>query len=326
MSTRIIAVFAVIIVLSSAVKYGIEFDDFTERFNRTYLDEAERTFRFTVFATNMKRVEEINARPGQTWLAGVTKFSDLTPVEFRRTVGLWSKKPEGMTTYTNAQEIIVMDVPDTIDWRKKNAVTRVKNQEQCGSCWAFSATGVLESAHAIKTGQLVELSEQQLVDCSGEYGNMGCNGGMPSWALEYVRYNKGQDTEDSYPYTGQDGSCQFSSSSVGATVTDVMNITQGDETSLKSALGTVGPVSVCFDVSNDLANYKSGVYSSDECSSDPMQVNHAVLAVGYDTTASTPYLIVKNSWGEDFGINGYFWIKYGENMCGIANYGTYPTV
>jgi len=326
MSTRIIAVIAVITVLASALKFGLEFDDFQDRFNRTYLDESEKAFRYSVFAANMKRVEELNARPGATWVAGVTKFSDLTPAEFRRAVGLWTKKPEGMEPFNSRAAEIVVDAPDTIDWRKKNAVTRVKNQASCGSCWAFSATGVLESATAIKTGKLVELSEQNLVDCSGEFGNMGCGGGMPSWALSYVKYNKGQDTEESYPYTGYDGSCQFSSSSVGATVLDVVNITQGDETGLKTALGTVGPVSVCFDVSNDLANYHSGVYSSDECSSDPMQVNHAVLAVGYDTTASTPYLIVKNSWGEDFGINGYFWIEYGKNMCGIGNYAVYPTV
>jgi len=220
----------------------------------------------------------------------------------------------------------VLTVPDAIDWRQKGVVAPVKDQKQCGSCWAFSATGALESAHAIKVGKLTELSEQNLVDCSGSFGNMGCDGGMPSWALEYVKYNNGQDTETAYPYTGQDGSCQFSLSSVGATVQEVINITQGDEKAMKEALGTFGPLSVAFDVTNDLMNYKEGVYTSDECSSDPMHVNHAVLAVGYDSKASTPYWIIKNSWGTDFGVKGFFNIKMNENMCGIANYAVYPQV
>jgi len=303
------------------LKYGVEFEEFISSYDRQYTDEGEKAARYAIFEQNMERCEKLNARPSATWVAGVTQFSDLTPAEFRRAVHLIKRtEPLGPSTYPS---INVTDIPTSIDWRTKNVVSQVKDQGNCGSCWAFSTTGAVESAHAIKTGKLVELSEQQLVDCIHNLD--GCNGGIPSWAMAYVRYNGGQDTEESYPYKARDGQCQFSSSTVGATISDMVNITQ-DEQGLLQAVGTVGPVSIAFDVENDFANYKSGVYSSDECSSDPMSMNHAVLVVGYDTVDGKDYWIVKNSWGTSFGIEGYFWIQRGVNMCGISNDCCYAVV
>jgi len=252
----------------------------------------------------------------------VTKFSDLTPEEFRKAAGLHKRKhPLNPSTYP---ALDVTDVPVAIDWREKSAVSPVKDQGDCGSCWAFSATGVLESHHAIKTGKMVQLSEQQLVDCERELD--GCDGGISSWALAWLQYHGGQDTEESYPYEHQTMQCRFNSSSVGATITQVVNITQ-DEKGLLQAVGNVGPVSVAIDVTDDFANYKSGVYSSSDCSSDPMSMNHAVLVVGYNSTSNgEDYWIVKNSWGSSFGIQGYIWMARGKNMCGIANDCTYPVV
>jgi len=269
----------------------------------------------------MKKSEILNARPGRTWTAGINKFSDLTEDEWRITVNLNRRQ---VSTDRNVTLPIFKDpVPTEMDWRKKNVVTRVKDQGSCGSCWCFSATGSLESAHAIKTGKLVELSEQQIVDCASSAGS-GCGGGDEDAALRYVKENGGQDTEDSYPYEGSDNSCRFKKESVGATVTDVVTLPQADAESMRKALGTIGPLSVCFDVEGDFQQYQSGVYDSDSCSTS---ANHAVLAVGYGTTTDgKPYWIVKNSWGASWGMNGYFFMARGKDMCGIEEDAAYPVV
>ncbi|KAH6557975.1 hypothetical protein KP509_1Z083600 [Ceratopteris richardii] len=219
------------------------------------------------------------------------------------------------------------DLPTYKDWREDGIVSVVKNQAKCGSCWTFSTTGALEAAYAQATGQTVLLSEQQLIDCAGGYNNFGCNGGLPSQAFEYIRYNGGLDTEDSYPYTATDGECKFTTDTVGVQVYDVVNITMGAEDELKEAVGLVRPVSVAFEVVDGFRFFKSGVYTSDTCESSPQSVNHAVLAVGYDVDdGGVPYWIVKNSWGSDWGIEGYFNMEMGKNMCGIATCASYPIV
>lgn len=218
-------------------------------------------------------------------------------------------------------------MPTQKDWRENGIVSPVKNQAHCGSCWTFSTTGALEAAHAQATGKMVLLSEQQLVDCAGDYNNFGCNGGLPSQAFEYVRFNGGLDTEDAYPYKGENGECQFAADSVGATVYEVVNITLGAEDELKEAVGLMRPVSVAFEVISDFRLYESGVYTSVNCDASPETVNHAVLAVGYDIDESgTAYWIIKNSWGESWGENGYFNMEMGKNMCGIATCASYPVV
>jgi len=307
------------------VNYQIHFDDFIERYNRSYIDQSEKLLRFSIFATNMKKAEVLNARPGTTWKAGVNQFSDMTPEEWKRSVGLMA--PQECSATNRRSPVANGPVPTSMDWRKKNVITPVKDQGNCGSCWTFSTTGCLEAHHAIKTGKLVSLSEQNLVDCAQDFNNHGCNGGLPSQAFEYVLYNGGLDTEEAYPYQGYDQDCQFTASGVGATVKDVFNITENDENGILTAVGTVGPVSIAYEVTGDFQSYTSGVYQSDDCSSDPQSVNHAVLVVGYDTTSDgTNYWIIKNSWGESFGINGYFWMVRDKNMCGIADCSAYPVV
>ena len=165
------------------------------------------------------------------------------------------------------------------------------------------------------------------MDCGGNYNNFGCSGGLPSQAFEYIKGNGGIDTEDSYTYTAEDGDCKFDANSVGAGVSAVQNITFQDEQQLIDAVGLFGPVSIAYQVASDFSDYESGVYTSTVCSSDPAQVNHAVLAVGYDKTLeseSLPYFIVKNSWGTDWGIDGYFYIELGKNMCGLADCASFP--
>jgi cathepsin H len=220
--------------------------------------------------------------------------------------------------------------PVSRDWRSEGVVTRVKSQGVCGSCWAFSATGCVESHHAIKHGTQVLLSEQNLVDCAHAFNNHGCFGGLPSQAFEYIHYNGGIDTEASYRYKAWGGKCQFDQRHVGARVDAVVNITSRNEDELKAAVGAVGPVSIAFQSRLDMMFYKSGVYASTKCHDEETYVNHAVLAVGFGTTAgngdSTPFWIVKNSWSDKWGMDGYFLIKRGVNMCGLADCASYVVV
>jgi len=219
------------------------------------------------------------------------------------------------------------ELPKTKDWREDGIVSIVKDQASCGSCWTFSTTGALEAAHAQATGKMVLLSEQQLVDCAGEFNNFGCGGGLPSQAFEYIRYNGGLDTEESYPYKAVDSKCTFHDKTVGAKVWDVVNITEGAETQLKHAVATKRPVSVAFEVVDNFRLYESGVYTSDTCRTGPETVNHAVLAVGYgEDDNGTPYWIIKNSWGVEWGLGGYFNMEMGKNMCGVATCSSYPVV
>jgi len=213
------------------------------------------------------------------------------------------------------------EIADAVDWRTKGAVTPIKNQGQCGSCWAFSTTGSTEGVTFIKTGKLPSASEQQLVDCSGSYGNYGCDGGLMDSAFQYIIANKGIDSESSYPYTAQDGTCAFNPANVVATLTSYRDVTSQSEPALQSSI-TARPTSVAIDASHSSFQfYQSGVYYEPSCS--PTQLDHGVLAVGYDTSAG--YYIVKNSWGTDWGNQGYIWMSLGKNNnCGIATMSSYP--
>ncbi|CAF4449438.1 unnamed protein product [Rotaria sp. Silwood2] len=222
-------------------------------------------------------------------------------------------------------------IPSAVDWRKKGAVTTViEDQGQCGSCWAFTATGALEGQHFLKTGNLVRLSAQNLIDCTSKYGNEGCCGGYMDASFQYIKDNKGLDTEASYPYEAQDGKCRFKRATVGATDTGFVDLPSGNETTLQSAIATVGPIAVAIDAMQESFQfYSSGVYDDPKCSST--DVNHTFIVIGYDTlkngTKKQDYYIAKNSWGETWGNKGYIWMSRNKNnQCGIANIASYPLV
>merc|ERR1712070_696409 len=216
------------------------------------------------------------------------------------------------------------------DWRANAGVTPVKNQGACGSCWTFSAVGALEAHMLLKYKEFEPLSEQQLVDCAHDFDNHGCEGGLPSHAFEYI-YNepRGISTEKAYPYVAEEQNCGVNPETF---VLDVIggahNITEGDEVELATELYGQGPISVAFEVVDGFRDYKNGTYSSKVCKNTTQDVNHAVLAVGYGVEyhakRSIPYWIVKNSWGADWGDEGYFKIERGVNMCGIAVCNSYP--
>lgn len=198
-------------------------------------------------------------------------------------------------------------------------------QGHCGSCWTFSTVGAMEAHYILKHSQAKNLSEQQLVDCAGAFNNFGCNGGLPSQAFEYLHYVGGHDTETVYPYTAKDGPCTYSGAGV-AQVRAVNNITAFDEIELQEAVGTYGPVSIAYQVSSDFRNYKEGVYDG-VCQDQPEDVNHAVVVVGYGKqTPGGKYWTLRNSWGETFGMDGYFKMSRGKNKCGISDCASFPSV
>ena len=219
-----------------------------------------------------------------------------------------------------------VELPSQTDWRSQGAVTKVKSQGQCGSCWAFSVTGALEGQHFRKTGKLVSLSEQNLIDCSKKYGNHGCNGGWMNNGFRYIKENGGIDTEDSYAYLGTDHQqCKFRKETIGATSTGYTVIPPNNEKQLLNAVATVGPITVAIQVTSSFQSYHGGVYYEPRC--DPKKLNHAVLIVGYGSEGGHDYWLVKNSWGTSWGQEGYIKMARNKNNnCGIASAASYPLV
>jgi len=218
-------------------------------------------------------------------------------------------------------------------------VAAVKNQGSCGSCWTFSTVASIESAHAIKTGNLVTLSEQNLVDCvkddklPGDDDSCcdGCNGGLMDNAFDYLIQKQagGIDTEDSYAYKGTDGKCAYSSANVGAKISNWTDVTVGDETALADAVANHGVVSIALDASRQWQTYSGGILSPRKilgCSSDPNKADHGVAIVGYgtDSDSGKDYWIIRNSWADSWGEDGYVRLERGINACGVANFASYP--
>jgi len=285
------------------------------RENEKHYGATEFQTKFNVFKDNMNFVREWNKLSFHK--VAINKFADLTAAQF-------SAIYNGLHYFHNGTINYVPSVTaDTVDWRTKGAVTPIKDQGQCGSCWAFSTTGSTEGAHFLKTSSLVSLSEQNLMDCSTSQGNQGCNGGLMTQAFDYIEQNNGVDTEVSYPYTAQDGTCHFSSSNVGATLTSYTNVASGSEKDLVAKID-LGPTSVAIDASHSSFQlYQSGVYYEAQCSSTAL--DHGVLAVGYGNDGTKDYYIVKNSWGVSWGNSGYIQMSRNrDNNCGIATMASLP--
>lgn len=322
---KLLIVLCAVILVSGSNTDG-EWRLWKARYGKNYETDLEELHRRTVWEANNKYVEEHN-KNAKTWgfTVSMNEFADMDGAEFAKVYNGYLGVPmrqESRDLYVSSGAPLA----DTVDWRTKGVVTGVKNQGQCGSCWSFSATGSLEGQHAIKTGQLVSLSEQQLVDCSTKFGNQGCNGGLMDDAFKYIKAIGGDDTEQSYPYTAKDGKCHFNPANIGANLTGYKDIPTKDCATLKDAAANVGPISVAMDASHiSFQLYHSGVYSSIFCSQT--KLDHGVLVVGYGKTDSgEDYWIVKNSWGSSWGMKGYFNMKMADNKCGICTQASYPTV
>lgn len=325
------ALLAFVLAAASAAPFQPELDvhwaNFKRTFNKNY-NSQEETARRLIWEENLAAIvrHNIEADMGKhSYRLGINHLSDMTTEEVNRLMkgfrGIKSSKSR--STFISPFNTVL---PEEVDWRKQGLVTPVKNQGQCGSCWAFSATGSVEGQHKKKTGKLVSLSEQNLMDCSGEEGNQGCDGGLMDNAFEYIKKNGGIDTEACYPYEGSEGTCRFRKDCIGATVTGYVDVPSGDEDALQKAVGTIGPVSVAIDASQfSFQLYSGGIYDEENCSST--ELDHGVLVVGYGTENGQDYWLVKNSWGPQWGENGYIRMTRNKNnQCGIATSASYPLV
>nr|XP_020446640.1 cathepsin L1-like [Monopterus albus] len=311
----------------------LEFHAWKLKFERFYSSPSEEAHRRQIWLRNRRLVLVHNIMADQgikSYRLGMTYFADMENEEYKRLISQGCLRSFNASLPRRGSAFLRLpestNLPNTVDWRDKGYVTEVKDQKQCGSCWAFSATGALEGQNFRKTGKLVSLSEQQLVDCSGDYGNMGCMGGLMNYAFQYIKDNGGIDTEESYTYEAQDGKCRYNPAAVGATCTGYVDVKEGDEDALKEAVATIGPVSVGIDASSmSFQLYQSGVYDEMECSSTDL--DHGVLAVGYGTEEGKDYWLVKNSWGLAWGDKGYIMMSRNKhNQCGIATASSYPLV
>ncbi|KAK6916616.1 Cathepsin propeptide inhibitor domain (I29) [Dillenia turbinata] len=301
------------------------FSLFKRNFKKSYPTQQEHDYRFKVFSANLRRARR-HQRLDPTAVHGVTQFSDLTPEEFRRTyLGL---KPLRLPSDASKAPILpTNDLPEDFDWREKGAVTPPKNQGACGSCWSFSTTGALEGANFIATGKMVSLSEQQLVDCDHECDpeepgscDSGCNGGLMTSAFEYALKAGGLMREEDYPYTGTDrGACKFDKTKIAASVAN-FSVVSLDEDQIAANLVKNGPLAVGINAVF-MQTYVGGVSCPYICSK---RLDHGVLLVGYGSSGyapirmkEKPYWIIKNSWGENWGENGYYKICRGHNVCGV---------
>merc|ERR1719204_806120 len=314
---KAIVAFLGLLALSQAAPSLNTWDLYKAVHKKVYSSGSEESLRQEIFNKNVAMIEEHNKKyeaGEETFKMGINRFTDMLQSEVDAMMkGYRPSKKIGQKFA--AKKTKVARVPNTVDWRDEGIVTPVKDQGQCGSCWAFSTTGSLEGQHALSTGDLVSLSEQQLVDCSNR--NSGCEGGLMDYAFTYIKKN-GIESEDEYPYLAVDSTCEYDKSKVVATCTGHVDVTSGDEEALKEAAGTVGPISVAIDASwPSFTAYTTGVYYNPECSS--VVLDHGVLVVGYGTEDGEDYWLVKNSWNADWGDEGYIKMaRNRDNNCGIA--------
>jgi len=305
----------------SESEYQTAFTNWMQLNQKSY-NHDEFFTRYQIFRSNLDFVNKHNAE-GHSFTVAINEFADLTAEQFARIYAGMNVIVESSAIQYQSTDANV-GLPDSFDWRTKGAVTGVKNQGQCGSCWSFSTTGSTEGCHFISGNSLVGLSEQNLMDCSYSYGNQGCNGGLMTSAMNYIIKNGGIDTESSYPYTAQDGpSCQYSVGNRGATLKSYTNVQSGSEADLQQKVNS-GPTSVAIDASHSSFQlYSSGVYYEPACSSSAL--DHGVLAVGWGVDSGSQYWLVKNSWGTSWGMQGYIEMaRNRNNNCGIATMATLP--
>ncbi|XP_059633793.1 cysteine proteinase mucunain-like [Cornus florida] len=292
---------------------------------KVYNALGEKEKRFQIFKDNLRFIDDHNAAENRTYKLGLNRFADLTNEEYR-SMYLGAKRrvstPKTSDRYTPR---VGDSLPDSVDWREKGAVVGVKDQGSCGSCWAFSTIAAVEGINKVVTGDLISLSEQELVDCDTSY-NEGCNGGLMDYAFEFIINNGGIDTEDDYPYKARDGMCdQYRKNAKVVTIDGYEDVPPNDEKALQKAVASQ-PVSVAIEGGGrEFQLYISGVFTG-ICGT---QLDHGVAAVGYGTENGVDYWIVKNSWGASWGEDGYIRMERNTataltGKCGIAMEPSYP--
>jgi C1A family cysteine protease len=303
------------------------YESWLVKHGKSYNALGEKERRFEIFKDNLKFIDEHNSEENRSYKVGLNRFADLTNEEYRSMyLGVKGgsrvrvQKPKKSDRYVTR---VGEELPDSVDWREKGAVVDVKDQGSCGSCWAFSTIAAVEGINKIVTGDLISLSEQELVDCDTSY-NEGCNGGLMDYAFEFIINNGGIDSEEDYPYKARDSRCdQYRKNAKVVTIDDYEDVPENDEKALQKAVANQ-PVSVAIEGSGMAFQfYDSGVFTG-RCGT---ALDHGVTAVGYGTENGIDYWIVKNSWGADWGEGGY--IRMERNVprggkCGIAVEPSYP--
>lgn len=302
------------------------FEKFKSQHNKKYESDKEHAKRKDIFQQNLRFINSKN-RAGLTYTLKVNHLADLTDVELkvlrgRRHSGVQN---DGLPFNLTAEP---GSIPSSKDWRIDGAVTPVKDQAVCGSCWSFGTTGTIEGAFFLKTKHLVRLSQQELVDCSWGEGNNGCDGGEDFRAYNWIMSNGGLTSEDNYgQYLAIDGKCKSRTVDPVVKLKGYVNVTSGSEDALKIAIIKAGPISVAIDASHkSLSFYANGVYYEPKCKSDPDSLDHAVLAVGYGELHGKPYWLIKNSWSTYWGNDGYVLISSENNHCGVTTSPTYVII
>ncbi|GMH02857.1 hypothetical protein Nepgr_004696 [Nepenthes gracilis] len=303
------------------------YESWLVKHGKNYNALGEKEKRYEIFKDNLRLIDEHNAE-NRSYKLGLNRFADLTNEEFR-SMYLGAKrdmKRKVLKPKSDRYAFRVGDeLPESVDWRKKGAVVPVKDQGQCGSCWAFSAIAAVEGINHIVTGDLISLSEQELLECDRSY-NAGCNGGLMDYAFEFIINNGGIDSEEDYPYTARDGTCDPNRKNAKVvTIDGYEDVPSNEEKSLQKAVANQ-PVSVAIEAGGRAFQlYESGVFTGD-CGT---QLDHGVVAVGYGTENGMDYWIVRNSWGPGWGENGYIKMERNSNYtnagkCGIAIEPSYP--
>ncbi|EHH22649.1 Cathepsin F [Macaca mulatta] len=294
------------------VKMASIFKNFVITYNRTYESKEEARWRLSVFVNNMVRAQKIQALDRGTAQYGVTKFSDLTEEEFRTIYLNPLLREEPGNKMKQAKSVGDLAPPEW-DWRSKGAVTKVKDQGMCGSCWAFSVTGNVEGQWFLNQGTLLSLSEQELLDC--DKMDKACMGGLPSNAYSAIKNLGGLETEDDYSYRGHMQACNFSAEKAKVYINDSVELSQNEQ-KLAAWLAKKGPISVAINAFG-MQFYRHGISRPLRPLCSPWLIDHAVLLVGYGNRSDIPFWAIKNSWGTDWGEKGYYYLHRGSGACGV---------
>jgi len=329
MKLILLALFVACAFASLSGSSEVLFANFRQKYNKVYPTQVELATRFAIFKRNVQLAKYMNQQAGGDTTYGVTKFMDLTSDEFRaqRLMPKGRINPRPESKFIEIPHADISALPDSFEWNTQGAVTPVKDQAQCGSCWAFSATEAIESQWFLAGNPIPTLAPQQIVDCDLNNGDEGCNGGDTPTAYEYVIKAGGQDTESAYPYKGVDQTCAFKPAAVAAKITDWTYITKTkNETEMAAKLIVSGPLSICVDASS-WQFYYGGVVNS-LCGT---ALDHCVMITGFRDQvdwfgSKIPIWNIRNSWGADWGENGYIWVARGSDLCGVAEEVTIPLV
>nr|QOV03073.1 cathepsin L2 [Dysdercus peruvianus] len=302
---------------------------FITKHNKKYdHDNNEHHKRKELFRQNLRFIYSHN-RKNIGYQLAVNHLADKSDSELRVLRGRkYSPGYNGASPFPYLTHVFANSLPEQFDWRLYGAVTPVKDQSVCGSCWSFGTTGAIEGAYFVKYGKLLRLSQQALIDCSWGYGNNGCDGGEDFRSYQWMLKHGGLPLESDYGgYLGQDGFCHVDKVPLVAKITGYVNVTTGDESALKLAIFKHGPISVAIDASpKTFSFYSNGVYYDPKCKNTPDGLDHAVLAVGYGKLNGQSYWLVKNSWSNLWGNDGYILMSAKDNNCGVMTQPTYVTM